>query len=194
MTGRSKRAKAGEGSDGVGGGMSPAVDHVPCEGIENFSEIPRAFIHPTMMPFVTTLRAGKEEVLYFNIPDANHNEFSMDTAKEVMNNILNDVLGHQLNKPRTLGKDVSMVMLYSDMSENVRDGSPVHVGSVVVVSEIICIFVIFSRRQKPTSDLYACNRPLQSILNVEYIHLQVHVISQMTGSGSGIQRKVGRTT
>ena len=113
---------AGDSLDAV-----PAAAHpkpIPCPGNPNFAEITSAFIHPTMVPFITTLRVGEgdDDVLYFNIPNGNHNEFTRATARDVMNNILNNYNQKEDGKyPRSFNRDISLVMLHTETKENVRN-------------------------------------------------------------------------
>ena len=114
---------AGDADEGRTACESGPVGRIPpvgvaCRGIDNFYEIPSAVIHPTMIPFITTLRVGendKEKRLYFNIPDCNHNSLTVATVRDVMNNILNNVLGKPSDKLEapTMGKDLSLLVLYS---------------------------------------------------------------------------------
>ena len=83
-------------------------------------------ISPLMIPFIASLwveKVDEEDRLFFTVPDANHNAFSPKTAKEIMNNLLNNVLEEEETAEPTLGVDTGVLMLPTSGEDGKRVSS-----------------------------------------------------------------------
>ena len=70
--------------------------------------------HPTMIglsaPFTETL-GDDNELIQFNLADCNHNEPNSNKCYEIMNNVLDNVMGRKVDHSQTLGTDGQMLVI-----------------------------------------------------------------------------------
>ena len=70
--------------------------------------------HPTMIglsaPF-TESEEDEDQLIQFNIADCNHNAPNSHKCYEIMNNVLNNIMGRNVDHEQTLGTDGQMLVI-----------------------------------------------------------------------------------
>ena len=85
------------------------------EGVikENTKKVIVTF-HPTMIglsaPFTETL-GEDDELIQFNLANCNHNQPNSNKCYEIMNNVLDNVMGRKVDHSQTLGTDGQMLVI-----------------------------------------------------------------------------------
>ena len=94
-----------------------------CAGLQSHFASVVLTVSPLMLPFFASLRVGRNR-LYLTLPDANHNDFSPKTTKEIINNLYNNLLGEAVTSEKTLGTDLGVVILPTHQEDNAEGVSP----------------------------------------------------------------------
>ena len=94
-----------------------------CAGLQSHFASVVLTVSPLMLPFFASLRAERNR-LYLTLPDANHNDFSPKTTKEIINNLYNNLLGEAVTSEKTLGTDLGVVILPTHQEDNAEGVSP----------------------------------------------------------------------
>lgn len=79
----------------------------------NTKKVTVAF-HPTMIglsaPFTESV-LDDDELIQFNLADCNHNEPNRHKCYEIMNNMLDNIMGTKVDHSQTLGTDGQMLVI-----------------------------------------------------------------------------------
>ena len=81
--------------------------------IESNTKKIKVSIHPTMFPLLapTTMSAADNNQVQFNLPDCNHNEPNCMKVCEIMNNMINNIMGVKNHHDRSLGADGELLAI-----------------------------------------------------------------------------------
>ena len=70
-------------------------------------------IHPTMIPLLapTTMSADDNNQVQYNLPHCNHNQPNRYKVCEIMNNMINNIMGVKNHHDRSLGADGELLAI-----------------------------------------------------------------------------------
>jgi len=104
-------------------GLPSGLLQADCAGLQSHFACVNVMVSPLMLPFFASLRLVGNK-LYLTLPDANHNDFSPKTTKEIINNTYNNLLGEAVTSEKTLGTDLGVVILPTHEEDNAEGVSP----------------------------------------------------------------------